>query len=80
MEEHAAIRKKRKQKNVNGGGGDRYGTYQLYKLKRKVSNQKSQIAALHAKAKGCGYKFSYSYSDGEEEGTPNRGHPALSRR
>ena len=41
-------------KPVNGGGRDSGGTSWLDKLKRKVENQRSQISALHAKAKGGG--------------------------
>ena len=48
-------------------------------MKRKIENQRSQIADLHEKAKGGRDNSSDSEYDGEEEGTYNRGHPALSR-
>ena len=69
---HAALRKKLNQKSVNCGGRDSSGTSQLTKLKKKVENQRFQIAALHAKAKGGGDELGDSDSDGEEEGTSSR--------
>ena len=45
-------RTKRKQKSGNGGGIDSVGTSQIDKLKRKVENQRYQIADLHEKASG----------------------------
>ena len=64
-EEHADLRKKRKKKDGNDGGGDSGGTSQLAKLKRKLENQRYQIAALHSKAKGGRDKLVDSDSDGE---------------
>ena len=79
--EHAALRKKLKHKYGNGGGRDSGGTSHIDKLKRKVENQRYHIASLHAKANGGGDgdKSVDSDSDGEEEGTSNMVHPALSR-
>ena len=47
-------------------------------MKRKVENKRSQIAALHEKVKGGIYELGGYASDNEDEGTSNRGHPALS--
>ena len=63
-EEHAALCKKHKQKAGNGGGRYCSGTSQLANLKRKVENKRSQIAALHAKAKGFGDESGDSDPDG----------------
>ena len=58
---------------------DSGGTSQIAKLKIKLENQRSQIAALHEKDKGGGNELSdYDYY-GEEEGTFNTGHTALNR-
>ena len=57
-------RKKRKQKSGNGGGIDSGSTSHIYKLKRKVENQRCYISALNAKEKGGGDKSSDSDSYG----------------